>query len=89
MMSGSHLGNIHLVNSQSKIMSGSHLGNIHLVSPLRAYSPMKDTRYYTGKFKMTPKVSVNFVPHVTFYFGVQKKEPQTAYPMCITWASHI
>ena len=40
------------------------------------------------KFEMAPSVSVNLIS-VIFCAGRQKKEePQTAYPMSFTWASH-
>ena len=33
--------------------------------------------------------SVNFISLVTSYVKLREEEPQTAFPMSITWASHI
>ena len=40
-----------------------------------------------SEFEMAPDMSMNFTSLGTSCVGRQEEEPQTAYPMLITWAS--
>ncbi len=40
-------------------------------------------------FEMAPSVSWNFISLVTSCVRVREEEPQTAFPVSFTWASHI
>ncbi len=42
-----------------------------------------------SKCETVPSVSVNFISLVTSSVGLRQEEPQTAFPMSTTWASHI
>ena len=39
--------------------------------------------------EMAPSMSVNFISLVTSYVRLREEEPQTIFPMSITWVSHI
>ena len=43
---------------------------------------------HVGKGEVKPRVLVHFILLVT-WLGLQEEEPQTAYSMYISWASHM
>ena len=53
--------------------------------------PSVPHNYYTGarSHHLSPSAPVNFISLVTSSVRLQEEEPQTAFPMSFTWASHI
>ena len=61
--------------------SESQKSGVHLFKLARLFGKI---RYV----EMTPRVSLNFISHVTYCRGLREDDPQTTYPMSITWASY-